>query len=170
MKTAPTMPVAVRLLAFGLVTLTVRAAVPEMARYQVIVDRMPFGGVTGALAAGATPGFATRFSFVGLVSSNFTNGQLQAIFLDKTAANRAYFKGEGEMMDDVKVLRIVDGLPNRSVVLQHGLETATLTYEQRRANPVPPAVAPVPGLPTLALPQPSEAPLPSAPRRIPFRR
>lgn len=151
------------------------AGAAEFGRYQVILDRMPFGGVMGGASA-ATPNFATRFSFVGLVNPDVADGGWLAILADKNTPNRCYFKGVGEMVDDVKVVRIENKLPNRSVTLQRGLETATLLFEPRRATAAPAAPA-VPGTPTAmtaAMPPPlpggTDTPMPSSPRRIPFRR
>jgi hypothetical protein len=146
------------------------AATMEFSHYQIIIDRMPFGGMQGG-AAGAVPGFAARFVFVGLVSADFTGSRLQAVLLDKSGTNRAYFKGEGEMIDDVKVAHIEAALPNRNVLLQRGLETATLTYEPRGSSgPGTAAVGPAPGPNPMPVPTTTNVPLPTGSRRIPFRR
>jgi hypothetical protein len=157
----------------------------DFSRYQPIVDRLPFGGANTPAGGVSQPGFATRFTLVGMVSSNYPAGALQAILLDKSAQNKTYFRAEGETIDGVKIIKINDELPNRSVVLQQGLETATLIYEARRTTP-PRLGAPLPGVllpPGAPAPNPEEAvpavPAPSVPetgtgttppRRIPFRR
>ncbi len=159
----------------------------DFSRYQPIIDRLPFGGAAGGALTANQPNFAGRFVLIGMVSSNFPSGKVQAILLDKTAQNKTYFRSEGEMIDGTKVVKINDELPNRSVVLQQGLETATLTYEVRRTtvprpaafgtrppgSPNPMAGSPEPAEGTAVAPDPTTTatvPLPSSPRRIPFRR
>jgi hypothetical protein len=143
-------------------------------RYKVIIDRTPFCASAGAAAA-AQPNFATRFAFVGVVSTTEDNRPL-AIIQDKEQNNRIYFKAEGETIDTVKVVKIEqsDQSPSK-LVLRQGLEEATLAYQARAGGPSP---APVPGM---AQPMPGTvAPATVAPgtfvrtqpatRRIPFRR
>jgi len=155
-------------------------ATRDFQRYQVIIDRMPFGGQLGGAAGNNAAPFASRFVLVGLVSANGPGGELQAVISDKSVQNRIYFKGEGETVDGVKVVKINPDLPNRSVVLQQGLETATLTFPERREVVPPRRPAGVPGLPGMpaavdAAPAaenpPTTAPASATPpRRIPFRR
>ena len=135
----------------------------EFNRYQVILDKSPFGAVSSTEAA-APASFAANFTLVALVYSNSTVPW--AIIQDK-AANRSLFRAENETIDDVKVLKI--DVEARKVTLQKGLEKATLAFEQRSNTPTPAAAT--------ALPQPPGVP-PGAPppvtgaaaRRIPFRR
>jgi hypothetical protein len=132
-------------------------------RYQVILERAPFGPVS-ATETGASPPFATQLQLVALVESNSVLPQ--AGILDKQA-NRTYYRAEGESIDDVKVVSI--DLTARKVVTQKGLEKATLTFEQRPNTPLPGGAAPA------AVPRPvvPGQPRPIAPpgvRRIPFRR
>jgi hypothetical protein len=131
------------------------------ARYQIIIDRSPFG----ALATGPAnaPSFAARFTFVGLVNSNGIESRLQAIIHDKDA-NRSYFKSEGETIDDIKVVKVED--KPAKVVLQKGLESATLTY-QEKGNVALPQQPMAPQQPQPSAPTPGGVP---GPRRIPFRR
>ena len=134
----------------------------EFSRYQIILDRGPFGPVT-ATSADAAPPWTARFTPVGFVYSNSVLPQ--AIIQDKEG-NRSYFKAEGEAIDDVKVVSI--DVTARKLVVQKGLEKATLTVEQRPNTPIPggitgqpPQPTGVPGAPGAATP---------GPRRIPFRR
>ncbi|HUK82138.1 MAG TPA: hypothetical protein VLZ12_05840 [Verrucomicrobiae bacterium] len=135
----------------------------EFSRYQVILDRSPFGPVTATEAQGAVPGFAAQLLLVGFVYSNSVLPQ--AIIEDKQGS-RTYFRAEGELVNDAKVVTI--DLMARKVVVQRGLEKATLTVEQRPNKPMPggaPAQAQPPGVP-------AGAPFTPSPgvRRIPFRR
>ena len=132
-------------------------------RYKIILERAPFGPVIATEGLGATPNFAAQLQLVGFVYSNSVLPQ--AIVFDKQA-NRTYFKAEGELIDDVKLVNI--DLMARKVAVQKGLEKATLTVEQKPNTPqaggVPPQVLPQPAAPG--------QPMPTAPgaRRIPFRR
>jgi hypothetical protein len=139
----------------------------DFARYQVIVDRSPFGPVPGSQAtATALPSFATRFALVGIVQSNGQDGVVQAIIEDKGSHN-TYFKTVGEAVDDVKVLHIEVEKP-QSIVLQRGLETATLTFAELGSK-TPTAAASAPQAGSALQPGPA-APVPVGVRRIPFRR
>lgn len=135
----------------------------EFSRYQVILDRGPFGPVTATEAAGATPGFASQLQLVGFVYSNSVLPQV--IIQDKQANNRWYFRAEGELVNEATVVSI--DIAARKVVLQKGLEKATLAVEERPNTPAPTPAAQVqpPGAPP-------GAQFPTAPgaRRIPFRR
>lgn len=154
------------LVSLWLATVATHGAAPaEFTRYQAIIDRSPFGAV-GAMGVVAPPGFATRFAFVGVVTALDTNRTL-AMIQDKQS-NRTYFRAEGESVEGIKVVRI-ERRPAK-LVMQQGLEQATLAYEQRPAAAATsnPAVA---GQPSGApLPIGPGTPLPAAPRRIPFRR
>jgi hypothetical protein len=131
------------------------------ARYQVILDRSPFGAPVGpGSASEAPPPFSTRYAFVGVVKTA-SSGALLAIIQDRER-NRPYFVAEGETIpnESVKLVRI-EHSPSK-IVLQQGLEVATLAYQ--------PAGAGVASAPS-GVPQPAQ---PSAPvlgrRRIPFMR
>ena len=146
----------------------VAAESQDFARYQIIVDRAPFGAVTAAGVPDAVPNFAQRFQLVGIVTSTGLPVAAEAVLSDKEANNRALFKAEGEMIEGgVKVVRIQDALTSKAkVVLQFGLETATLTFAERQNTPT--AGTPQPGQP----PQPPGG-VPGRPPivgRIPFRR
>ncbi|MEI6085654.1 MAG: hypothetical protein WCS70_15325 [Verrucomicrobiota bacterium] len=148
--------------------LTGAAVAEDFSRYQIVIDRSPFGPVTGPGPTEAAPGFSQRYQFVALVNSNGGQGVLQAIIFDKEA-NRSYFRAQGDSLDNnVKVERI--DLEPPKLVLKSGLETAQLTFQARAAGPAPVAIA-RPGMPPQAEAQP--VPLPGQPnviRRIPFRR
>jgi hypothetical protein len=140
------------------------AETTDFSRYQVILDHTPFGPVTGGPDT-ALPNFTARYLFVAVVSSNGEDGVLQAIIQDKEA-NRSYFRGQGETLDNnVKVLRI-EAKPAK-LVLQSGLEVGTLTFQERTAAAAGPVAAPgAPGIPGAPPPMPT----PTGVRRIPFRR
>ena len=132
----------------------------DLGPYQVIIDRSPFGAVPGLEAADVQPDFATRFVLVGIVDSNGVANALQAIILDKQK-NITHFKGEGETIDEVTVLHITDKPPK--VVIQRGLETATLTFPEKA--PSGSGLGPQPGN-NPGFPSPG----PGRMQRIPFRR
>lgn len=158
-----------RLALMFLMAIAVRA--DEFARYQAIIDRSPFGTVSAAGIAEAPPGFSQQYQFVGLVTSNYGEGPLQAIIFDRNA-NRTYFRAEGEMLDASVKLERIEREPAK-IILKSGLETAPLSYLPRSAaaTPVTPQAAgqppqPVPGsIPIMG--QPGQQP---PIRRIPFRR
>ena len=130
----------------------------DFARYQPLIDRSPFGQVQGT-PTDAPPNWLANYVFVGLTQSNSGDGAVQAIISTKDNSHW-YFRTAGEMVDPgVKVLR-VDQQPPK-LVLQNGLETGTLTFQDR------PTVAPAPGAPPPGAP--ATAPSPNI-RRIPFRR
>jgi hypothetical protein len=134
------------------------------ARYQIIIDRAPFGVTAGGPVAEAQPGFSTRYTFVGLVKTE-SSGTLLAIIYDKDK-NRSYFLAEGETIpnENVKLVRIERSTPSNKIVLQQGLESATLSYQP--AGTAPTAASPSPGAPPPAQ-QPGQVP---GRRRIPFMR
>ncbi len=141
-------------------------------RYQIIVDRSPFGPVS----AGADipqPNFAARFSFIGTAKLD-ENQPLLAIIQDKEANNRTYFKAAGETIGGATVVRI-EKSPATKLVLKQGLEVATLTLETKTGvGAAAASAAPAAGQPTSQPPpQPGRAPatgLPAGVRRIPFYR
>jgi hypothetical protein len=132
----------------------------DFSRYQLIIERKPFGAMPGQETAGPTgPSWKDRFVFVGVVSSE-DNSQVLAIILSPQA-NRTYFRAEGETIEDVKIVRIDRSVPTPKLVLQQGLETATLAYQPTAVGGGGPAAP--------AIQQPG-APVPPGPRRVPFRR
>ena len=143
----------------------------SFSRYQIIVDRAPFGAVSGTGADTPQPNFAARFTFIGTAKLNETQ-PLMAIIQDKESNNRTYFKSEGDAIGGVTIVRI-ERSPAAKLVLKQGLETATLTLETK-TGPGRPPPAPGPaaaGQPTL--PQPGQSPgasPPQGPRRVPFLR
>lgn len=135
----------------------------DFSRYQVIIDRAPFGVTTGpGPVPDAQPPFSARFTFVGLVKTE-GDGMLRAIVQDKER-NRSYFVAENETIpnDTVKIVRI-EHSPSK-IVLQQGLETATLSYQAGGA-----VAAPSPAVGTPQQPGQPSAPV-SGRRRIPFQR
>ena len=137
----------------------------DFTKYQVILDRAPFGAMTAGVDTPA-PGFSTRYTFVGTFQEAIDR-PLMAIIVDKEG-NRVYFKGEGDTMGQVSVVKIErpDKGPSK-LILKQGLETATLMLEPKAGStPMPGAPAPA-GQP--GQPQP---PVPVQPgiRRIPFHR
>ena len=131
----------------------------DFARYQIIIEKSPFGAVTGAPDA-LQPNFSQKFSFVGLARTAEDKPLLA--FIHNKERNLMNLKAEGESFDGVTVDRIEKTPPK--LVLKQGLEVATLTLEERPSAAVQPA-AQLPGQPT----QPIVRPAPG-PRRIPFRR
>ena len=140
----------------------------DFGRYQIIIDRSPFGHVTASGMSGSTPGFAQRFQLVGIVTSTGLPTTPQAVLFDKEA-NRSWFKSEGEMIDgNIRVVKIQDSFTNKAkVMLQCGLETATLTFAEHPNMPV--TTTPPTGQP----PQPTSGSIPERQPiigRIPLRR
>jgi hypothetical protein len=141
---------------------TARAADPgdphDFSRYQVILERSPFGPLAGTGVEPPPPGFATRFAFVGLASEN-PDAPLQAVVFDKEK-NRTHFVAEADAFEGVTVVRIEKSPPK--LTLKHGLELATLNLEDRPAVGAPP--------PGFAPGQPAPPATTPGVRRIPFRR
>ena len=134
----------------------------EWAWYEVIVKRSPFGPVGGA--GPETPAsFAANYTLVGYVNSNDVAMTPLAIILNKQS-NRTYFRAEGAMVDDVKVLQVERVGNTAKVILIKGIEKATLTFEQKPASASP--------VPSVAVPAQAQPPpgTPPPPRRVPFRR
>ncbi len=137
----------------------------SFSRYQVILDRSPFGGLpNGAGGAAPQPNFADSYTFVGVVEEQ---GHKLAIIQPKSTP-RAEFKAEGETLGDVTVAKIEMAGENSKLILQRGLEKATLSYLPRggasAASAAPPSMPAFMQRPTPAVP------VPLARRRIPFRR
>ena len=140
----------------------------DFSRYQVIIDRLPFGAMNAAENAPQPP-FSARFTFVGMAKEDDAKPLLAFIF-DKEH-NQTFFKAEGETIDDITVMKIerADKAPAK-LTLKQGLEVATLFMETKTSvGPAPPtpSAQPQPTIPGLPV-----APVPVQPgvRRIPFRR
>lgn len=158
-------------LAASLTALAVRAEETshDSTRYQIIVDRAPFGALIGSTDNAPQPSFSANYSFVG--TEKLDDSQpLVAIIQDK-AGNRIFFKAEGETMGDVTVVKIEKADKGQvKLVLKQGLEVATLSMETKTSvGAAPPAPA---GQPQPAIPGMPPGPVPVQPgvRRIPFRR
>ena len=157
-------------LAASLTALAVRAdeTSHDFARYQIVVDRAPFGALIGAADNAPQPSFSANYSFVGTAKLDDTQ-PLLAIIQEK-AGNRTFFKAEGETMGDVTVVKIEKtDKAQVKLVLKQGLEVATLSLETKTSvGAAPPAAGQpqpvVPGLP------PGPASAQPGVRRIPFRR
>lgn len=159
----------------ALVVVPVTWATEELARYQIIMDRQPFGSVASLNAPAPIPSFSTKYQFVAIVNSNSGMGVIQAVIFDKDQ-NRSLFRAEGEMLDaNVKLTKIQ--LQPPKVTIQSGLESAQLSFADRPNAPMAP-VANAPGqparpaVPTIPSGIPNQNPNPATPsvRRIPFRR
>ena len=142
-------------------------ALHDFSRYQVIVDRAPFG----AMAVGADvpqPSFSAHYTFVG--TEKVDEKPLTAIIFDKDGS-QTFFKAEGETMGETSVVKIEKTDKGQvKLVLKQGLEVATLMLETKTGVGAPP---PAPGAqPQPAIPGVSPMPAPVQPgvRRIPFRR
>ena len=138
----------------------------DFSRYQIIVDRLPFGAMSGA-ADIPQPSFSAHYNFVGTLKEDETK-PLLAIIFDKEGS-QTYFKAEGETMGDTTVVKIEKGDKGQvKLVLKQGLEVATLLLETKTSGAPPsPGAQPQPAIPGI-----SPAPVPPQPgvRRIPFRR
>ena len=139
----------------------------SFSRYQVIVDRSPFGTPSAGADAPQAP-FATRFNFIGTAQLSDSE-PLLAIVQDKEANNRIYFKSAGQAIGPVTVVS-VEKWPAAKLVLKQGLETATLTLETKPGAGKP-AMSMGGGRPSFPSPaQPRGPAVSPGPRRIPFFR
>ena len=143
-------------------------ALHDFSRYQIIVDRMPFGAMSGTENVQQPP-FSARYTFVGMAKEDDTKPLLAVIF-DKEGS-QTYFKAEGDTIGDTTVVKIekTDKGPVK-LVLKQGLEVATLLLETKTgvgAAPAAPGAQPQPAIPGVA---PGPAPVQPGVRRIPFRR
>ncbi len=140
----------------------------DFSRYQIIVDRLPFGAMSGT-ADIPQPSFSAHYTFVGIVKENDTK-PLLAIIFDKDGS-QTYFKAEGETIGDTTVVKIEKADKAQvKLVLKQGLEVATLLLETKMsvgAGPPTPGGQPQPGIPGAS---PTLAPVQPGVRRIPFRR
>jgi len=158
-----------RLFWLGLLLAAAAWAAPTVDRYQVIVERSPFGKIegSGGVLSATASNFLARFAFVGVIGSPGGAGGQLAVILDK-AANESHFKSPGETIGDVVVERIEETKPKRRLLLRRGIETGALVFGEG---------APAASVPTMARPALTPAP-PGAPgsevpvprRRVPFIR
>lgn len=137
------------------------ADAPDIAHYQIIAEKNPFGAMAAAGVAAETPNWCASYTFVGLVSDKDTN--LPLAIIGDTPKNRTYFRAEGELLDKEDIVKVtkIEQSPTR-VILQRQLESCTLAFTQtapRPGMPIPGAPGAPPGMPT-----------DGGPRRIPFRR
>ncbi len=143
-------------------------------RYQVIVDRAPFGVPSAAGGPSApAPGWAESYVFVGVVPDPASTNVL-AIIQDK---ERAYLKGVGDVMGDVKVKEIQAAGRGSKLVLQRGVETTQLFFKDQSAGvpalPQPAGISPTTPAGPILQPVAQGGPMPAnvpPRRRIPFRR
>jgi hypothetical protein len=138
----------------------------DFARYQVILERAPFGAMAGTDANAPQPSFSTRFTWIGTAKED--DKPLMAIILDKEG-NHVHFVAEGDKIGLVTVVKIEKpAKAPAKLLLRQDLEVATLTMESKvGSGAAPPAGAPQgapPGQPSVpGVPQPGV-------RRIPFAR
>jgi hypothetical protein len=157
--------------ALGVVRAGAAEPTRDFSRYQIILDRAPFGLMGASPDNAQQPSFSTRFTFVGLASEGPDQPQLAIILENDT--KHVDFKAEGESIGNVKVMKIekTESGPTK-LVLKQDLEVATLTLETKPGTGAAPAPggSPPPG-PSVQPGQPS-GPMPIQPgvRRIPFRR
>jgi hypothetical protein len=139
----------------------------DFSRYQIIVDRLPFGAMAGTGAEVAQPPFSARFTFVGTAQLD-EKQPLLAIIQDKEG-NRTHFKAEGETIGDITVVKIEKADKAQvKLVLKQGLEVATLLMETKASvGATPPAAG---AQPQPFVPGQPPGPVPPGVRRIPFRR
>ena len=142
----------------------------DFSRYQIILDRAPFGKMDASTEAAQQPGFSTRFTFVGIASED---GQPLLAIIQENDTKHIDFKAEGESIGPVKVVKIEKTENGATkLVLKQDLEVATLVLEAKPGT----GAGSAPGQPSsLGRPAPPGQPQPPMPaqpgiRRIPFRR
>lgn len=141
----------------------------DFSRYQVIVDRAPFGQMGATADNAQQPPFSTRFTFVGIASEGDDTPLLAII--EENDTKHIDFKAEGESIGNVKVVKIEkpENGPTK-LVLKQDLEVATLTLESKSGSGAGASGPSAAGQP----PRPGQPPLPMTiqpgVRRIPFRR
>jgi hypothetical protein len=140
----------------------------DFSRYQIIVERLPFGAMNGTENV-QQPSFSAHYTFVGTVKEDDTK-PLLAIIFDKEGS-QTYFKAEGETIGDTTVVKIEKADKAQvKLVLKQGLEVATLLLETKTGvGAAPPALGtqPQPAIPGIS---PGPVPVQPGVRRIPFRR
>jgi len=140
-------------------------ATHDFSRYQVILDHAPFGQMGTSADNAPEPGFATRFTFVGITSEG-DDKPLVAV-IQENDTKHVDFKAEGESIERVMVVKIEKSETGPSkLVLKQDLETATLTMEAKSGAG---AAAPGPGQPGSPGQPQQPGGIPGV-RRIPFRR
>ncbi|MGO9243956.1 MAG: hypothetical protein ACLPT4_11560 [Verrucomicrobiia bacterium] len=149
-----------------------RAADPtrDFSRYQVILDRAPFGKMDASADNAPQPSFSTRFVFVGIASEG-SDQPLLAIIEEKDTKH-VDFKAEGESIGTVNVVKIEksENGPTK-LVLKQDLEVATLVLEAKPGVGAAAAPGPsAPGQPAQPGQPPGQMPMQPSARRIPFRR
>jgi hypothetical protein len=143
----------------------------DFSRYQVILDRAPFGQMGASDKDIPPPPFSTRFAFVGIASEG--DDQPLLAIIEEKDTKLVDFKAEGESIGTVKVVKIEksENGPTK-LVLKQDLEVATLTLEAKSgtgaaATPGGPAAS---GQPAQPGQPPGAMPIQPGVRRIPFRR
>jgi hypothetical protein len=145
-------------------------ATRDFARYQVILDHMPFGKMDASADNAPQPSFSTRFTFVGIASEG-PDQPLLAIIEEKDTKH-VDFKAEGESIGTVIVVKIEKSENGPiKLVLKQDLEVATLVLEAKPGTGAAAAPGPsAPGQPAQPGQPPGQMPLQPGARRIPFRR
>ncbi len=140
-------------------------ATRDFSRYQIILDRAPFGKMDASADNAPQPGFSTRFAFVGIASEG-PDQPLLAIIEEKDTKH-VDFKAEGESIGTVNVVKIErsENGPTK-LVLKQDLEVATLVLETKPGV----GAAAAPGQPAQPGQPPRQMPMQPSARRIPFRR
>jgi hypothetical protein len=142
----------------------------DFSRYQIILDRAPFGKMDASADNPVQPGFSTRFTFVGIASEG--DDQPLLAIIEENDTKHVDFKAEGESIGTVQVVKIEksENGPTK-LVLKQDLEVATLVLEAKAGSgSAAGSGSPPPGQP--AQPGQPQMPMPIQPgvRRIPFRR
>jgi hypothetical protein len=142
----------------------------DFSRYQIILDRAPFGQMGASPDNAPQPGFSTRFTFVGIAREG--DDQPLLAIIQENDTKRVDFKAEGESIGPVKVVKIEKSENGATkLVLKQDLEVATLMLEAKPGSgaAAAPGGPPAPGQPGQPGQQPP-MPTQSGVRRIPFRR
>jgi hypothetical protein len=142
----------------------------DFSRYQIILDRAPFGQMGASDKDAPQPPFSTRFAFVGITS---IDDEPPLAVIEEKDNKRVNFKAEGESIGNVKVVKIEksENGPTK-LVLKQDLEVATLMLEAKPGVGAAPAPGGSPPPGPAAQPGQPPGPMPFQPgiRRIPFRR
>jgi hypothetical protein len=140
----------------------------DFSRYQIILDRAPFGKMGASPDDAQQPSFSTRFTFVGIASEG--DDQPLLAIIQENDTKHVDFKAEGESIGTVKVVKIEksENGPTK-LVLKQDLEVATLMLETKPGSGAAPGPS-AQGQP--GQPGQPQVPMPAQPgvRRIPFRR
>lgn len=174
----------------GLVGLWLHAADPvagepaSFDHYHVIIETSPFGGIATGPGAEVLPNFAERYQFVGHVPGQADDGVLAVLF--DTERNRTELVPAGGVFGEVELVEIDINDQSPKIIIQKGLESATLRMKSREEalaasakNAIAPTkgTAPAPVRPGVVTPNPTTTGDSSQDRivmprrrRIPFRR